>query len=761
MAHLPDFISDLAVILISASIITIIFKWLKQPIVLGYIIAGILASPHVYFLPTVTDTANVEVWSEIGIIFLLFALGLEFSFKKLMDVGGTASIATLINMGSMIVIGYVIGKLLGWSYMDSLFLGGMLSMSSTTIIIKAFTDMGLQKKKFAGIVFGMLIVEDVAAILMMVLLSTLAVSQKFEGSELFEQLLKLVFFMLIWFVTGIYIIPTILKKLKKFLNDEILLIVAVGMCLGMVLFASSVGFSAALGAFIMGSILAETIESKHIEHLVEPLKHLFGAVFFVSVGMMIDPAIIIEHAGIIILLTVVILIGRPIFASLGVMASGQGMKVAVQSGFSLAQIGEFSFIIASLGISLKVMSATLYPIIVAVSVITTFTTPYFIKLSSPFADWIDRKFPNKWNKVRTGYASAYKSVNKQNTWKKLLKSILISVAVYFTLSIAIMLIFKKFITPFILDLIPSIWGKILAASLTLFAMAPMMRAIIMKKTESNDFRTLWSDNYFNRGALISLIALRVVICLAIILLVLIPLFPRVTPILIIIALVFLTLVIFSQAFKKQSKRLESHFMENLNRKQVYDESQAAIPAQVANDLLSKDIHIEEVEISPLSNVIGKSLKDLNFKQRTGVNIICIIRGNRKINVPDAKENLYPYDKIVIAGSDEEIQKFSQSLEERNKKLSTEEVITHHISLSQYVIEKNSIMIGKSLTQLNIRDKTECMIIGIDREEKSITNFHSNFILQENDVLWLAGEKEKLNEFGNNIESNKNDNSVII
>lgn len=317
MAHLPDFIVDLAIILITAGIATIVFKWLKQPVVLGYIVAGFIAGPFITWLPTVTEMANVEIWAEIGVIFLLFALGLEFSFKKLIDVGGTASIATLINLGSMIVIGYVVGQFLGWSQMDSIFLGGMLSMSSTTIIINAFNDMGLQKQKFAGIVFGMLIVEDLAAILMMVLLSTLAASNRIEGTELLGSILKLGFFVFIWFVVGIFLIPTVLKKLKNYLNDETLLIIAVGLCLGMVLFASKVGFSAALGAFIMGSILAETIKAKTIEHLVEPLKNLFGAVFFVSVGMMLDPYVLVEYAWLIVALTVVVLVGRVIFATLG------------------------------------------------------------------------------------------------------------------------------------------------------------------------------------------------------------------------------------------------------------------------------------------------------------------------------------------------------------------------------------------------------------------------------------------------------------
>jgi CPA2 family monovalent cation:H+ antiporter-2 len=755
MAHLPDFITDLAVILITAGIVTIIFKWLKQPVVLGYIVAGFLASPFISWLPTVTDMVNVHTWAEIGVIFLLFALGLEFSFKKLMDVGGTASIATLINMGSMIIIGYIVGRLLGWSFMDSIFLGGMLSMSSTTIIIKAFNDMNLQKKKFAGIVFGMLIVEDLAAILMMVLLSTLAVSQKFQGAELFDELLKLLFFMLIWFVIGIFLIPTMLKKLKKYLNDETLLIVAVGLCLGMVLFASAVGFSAALGAFIMGSILAETIEVKRIEHLVEPLKNLFGAVFFVSVGMMIDPKIIVEYAGIIVLFTVVVLVGRVIFASLGVIASGQGLKVAIQSGFSLAQIGEFSFIIASLGMSLGVISNTLYPIIVAVSVITTFTTPYFIKMSPGVSDWLEKHIPQKWSKLITGYsASGYKTVNKQNDWNKLLKSILTFVAIYFTISVAIMLTFQKGITPFVLDKVPDIWGKILAAILTLACMAPFMRAIMMKKNRSTEFKNLWQDNNFNRGALISLIVLRVALCVVLVLLVLIPLFPQYTLLMVIIALAFITFTIFFQGFKKQSRKIEARFMENLHSKQKMDERNAAILPTVANDLILKDIHIEEFEVSPLSPSIGKTLKELNFRQKTGVNIITIIRGGKKINIPDGKEYLYPYDKIVISGSDEEIQNFSKYIEEHrqdNHSQTDDNGEYHHISLSQYEVEDESSIIGKTIIELAVREKTECMIIGIDRGDTSITNFTPNFKFEAGDVLWLAGEKDKLNSFEENIE----------
>lgn len=747
MGHLPNFITDLAIILITAGIVTIIFKWLKQPIVLGYIVAGFIASPHFGLTPTVVDAANISTWAEIGVIFLLFALGLEFSFKKLMSVGGTASIATIINMGSMIAIGYLVGQLLGWTHMDSLFLGGMLSMSSTTIIIKAFNDMGLQKQKFANIVFGMLIVEDLAAILMMVLLSTLAMSQNFEGEELLFSILKLIFFMLIWFIVGIYLIPTLLKKFKKYLNDETLLIVSMGMCLGMVLFANAVGFSAALGAFIMGSILAETVESKHIEHLIESIKNLFGAVFFVSVGMMIAPEILIEYAVPILILTAVVLVGRIIFATVGVLASGEGLKVSMQAGFSLAQIGEFSFIIATLGMQLGVIADYLYPIIVAVSVITTFTTPYCIKYSTNAYNFLDKRIPENWTKLRLGYsASGYKSINAQSDWNKLIKRILISVAIYFTLSIAILLICRQFITPAILTAVPDLWGSILAAIVTVLLMSPFLNAMVTRRKKSTEYKRLWEDGKFNRGALISITVLRGLLAGGLIVAALLPLFPHATALLVIIALVLVAIFIFSRAFNTQSKKLEDRFISNLNVKEETEDKNAPINKKLVNDLLNRDLHVEDFDIPQESRTVGKTLKELNFKQTTGVNIVTIIRGDKKINIPDGNERLFPFDKIVVVGSDGQLKKFNDII---GVGISTDSnPAQYQIEMSQYIVEPDSPFVGKSVEQLGVKEKTGCMIIGIDRMEQSITDICPNTIFEEDDVVWIAGEKKHLRDFRN-------------
>ncbi|MDR1919038.1 MAG: cation:proton antiporter [Tannerellaceae bacterium] len=749
MAHLPEFISDLALILITAGIATVLFKWLKQPVVLGYIVAGFIAGPNTPWLPTVTDLGNVEIWAEIGVIFLLFALGLEFSFKKLIAVGGTASLATLINMGSMIVIGYIVGQLLGWSMMDSIFLGGMLSMSSTTIIIKAFNDMRLQKQKFAGIVFGMLIVEDLAAILMMVLLSTVAVSRTIAGVELLGSLLRLVFFVLIWFIVGIYLIPTLLKKLKRVLDGETLIIVSIGLCLGMVLFASKVGFSAALGAFIMGSILAETIRAKQIEHLVEPVKNLFGAVFFVSVGMMINVAAIMEYAGLILMLTAVVLVGRVVFATLGVIASGEGLKVAVMAGFSLAQIGEFSFIIATLGMSLGVISESLYPIIVTVSIITTFTTPYFIKAALPVYGFLEKILPSGWYRIINGYAaSGLKTVNKQDDWNRLLRSVLSFVAINSVICVGILLGCDNFVTPFVTGHITGVGGKVLAVTIAVILMAPFLRSIMMKKNRSKEFRALWDDSHFNRGALISLIVLRMAISCALVMAALVRIFPAYTLWMVIVSMAAIALIIFFQGFKRQSRRIEARFLENLNQKQ----RSAPIHPEMAGHLLSRNIHIEEIEVSPVSPRIGKSLGELDFRHRLGLNIVSILRGNRKINIPTAGERLYPHDKLIVAGADDDIRRLIREVQAYDLAQAEEEEPQIHIALSQYVVEEGSPMIGRTLGELNIQQKTECMIICIDREDEPGILVSSAFRFQEGDTLLLAGEESSLQSFQLRIEN---------
>ncbi|GHT10239.1 sodium:proton antiporter [Bacteroidia bacterium] len=571
MNHLPALISDLALILITAGVVTILFKWLKQPVVLGYIVAGFLVGPHISLLPSVLDNTSVEVWSEIGIIFLLFALGLEFRFHKLLTVGGSALTAAIINMGAMIGIGYWAGNLLGWTSMESIFLGGMLSMASTTIIIKAFTDMGKQNQHFASIVFAILIIEDIAAILMMVMFSTIAVSKNVESGQLIESLFRLVFFIVIWFTVGIFLIPTIIKKLKKYLNNETLLVVSIGLCLGMVMLASSVGFSSALGAFIMGSILAESVESKRIEHLVEPLKNLFGAIFFVSVGMMIIPEYIVSQWSTILILTAVVIVGRIIFATVGTVVAGESLKVAVQTGFSLAQIGEFSFIIATLGMQLGVFSDFIYPVIVGVSVITTFTTPYAIRYSEKVYDHIDHLLPKRWRKLRVGYAAARKKhAHKEDGSFKfhiLLNKLLMPVLIYFILSVAVNILCKMFLIPLTTEYLQGTWGAVLSAVFTLSLMAPFLMGMLRRGTSYFRLlmRNMLAPSRKKQWTNLLLSQIPKIVCIVLIVSVLAPLFPLATTILlVVIAIVIVIVISLNPRVAHQSNKMESVFLDNLS-----------------------------------------------------------------------------------------------------------------------------------------------------------------------------------------------------
>lgn len=569
MSHLPTLIADLALILICAGVMTLLFKKLKQPLVLGYVVAGFLASPHMPFTPSVMDTANIKIWADIGVIFLLFALGLEFSFKKIVKVGGSAVIAACTIIFCMILLGIGVGMSFGWHRMDCLFLGGMIAMSSTTIIYKAFDDLGLRKKQFTGLVLSILILEDILAIVLMVMLSTMAASHNFEGSEMLGSIAKLVFFLILWFVVGIYLIPLLLRRARKLMSEETLLITSLALCFGMVVLASHTGFSAAFGAFIMGSILAETIEAESIERLVKPVKDLFGAIFFVSVGMMVDPEMIIRYALPIFVITVAVILGQAVFGTLGVILSGKPLKTAMQCGFSLTQIGEFAFIIASLGVSLQVTSDFLYPIVVAVSVITTFLTPYMIRMAEPFSAFVDARLPASWQRVLTRYSSGSQTVlNHESLWKSLLLAMTRITVVYSIVSISVITLSFRFVVPLFKNSLPHFWASLLGAVFIILCISPFLRAIMVKKNHSVEFTTLWHDNRANRAPLIATIVIRVVIAALFVAFVIAGLFKASVGLMIGVAVLTVLLMVWSRRLKKQSILIERRFFQNLRSREV-------------------------------------------------------------------------------------------------------------------------------------------------------------------------------------------------
>ncbi|MCQ4916866.1 cation:proton antiporter [Bacteroides nordii] len=746
MSHLPTLIADLALILISASIITLLFKWLKQPLVLGYIVAGLLAGPYVHIFPTVGDIANINIWAEIGVVFLLFALGLEFSFKKLINVGSTAFITATTEVISMLLIGYMVGYLLGWGTMNSIFLGGMLSMSSTTIIIKAFDDLGLRSQRFTGIVFGTLVVEDLIAILMMVLLSTMAVSKDFVGEELLVSVLKVAFFLILWFLIGIFILPAFLKKAKKLMNNETLLIVSLGLCLGMVVLATYTGFSAALGAFIMGSILAETIEAEHIEHIIQPVKDLFGAIFFVSVGMLVNPAVLVEYAWPVIIITLVTIIGKAIFSSLGVLLSGESLNISIKSGFSLAQIGEFAFIIAGLGVSLKVLDPFISPIIVAVSVITTFTTPYFIRLANPFAEWLYKVLPPKVQEMLARYASGKKTVNHDSDWKKLLKNIVGRVIIYSVLLTAIWLLSVKTLYPAVSELFTpvTIWVNLAMCLVTLLLMTPFLWALISNKYNSSAiFLKLWEDENYNHGRLVALVLFRVSVAIFFISAVVISYFHLNIGIGVVIAVAVVALILILREDLTQYSRLETHFLTNLNLREEVAKKHHPLKTSFNSEFNNKDIELTSVVVSPYSRYIGKSLGELSFRQEFGVNVVAIVRGDLKIYIPKSSERIYPQDKLAVVGTDGQLQKFRDEIESPQGVPDTEEM-HQEMNLHSFTVNEAFHFLDKSIVQSRLGEKYDSIVVAIERNGALVPlDKDATFLL--GDLVWFVGEREKIRQ----------------
>ena len=692
MSHLAPLIADLALILICAGIMTLIFKKLKQPLVLGYVVAGFLAGPHIAFTPSVVDAANVQTWADIGVIFLLFALGLEFSFKKIVKVGGAAIIAACTIIFCMIMLGVTVGTGFGWKRMDCIFLGGMIAMSSTTIIYKAFDDLGLRKKQFTGLVLSVLILEDILAIVLMVMLSTMAVSNNFEGTEMLESIAKLLFFLILWFVVGIYVIPGFLKRCRKLMSEETLLIVSLGLCFGMVVLASHTGFSAAFGAFIMGSILAETVEAESIERLVKPVKDLFGAIFFVSVGMMVDPNMIMEYAGPIMVITLAVIIGQSLFGTLGVLLAGRPLKTAMQCGFSLTQIGEFAFIIASLGVSLHVTSHFLYPIVVAVSVITTFLTPSMIRVAEPASNFVDAHLPAKWRNFLNRYSSGSQTMNHENLWKKLILALVRITLVYSIVSVAIIALTFRFLVPFLHESLPGIWGSLLAALIIILFISPFLRAIMIKKNHSVEFVTLWNDSRANRAPLVATIVFRVLLAVSFVMFVIAGLFKVSVSLVFGVAVALVILMILSRQLKKQSILIERTFFQNLRYRDMRAEYLGEKKPEYAGRLLSRDLHLTDFELPGEANWAGKTLAELNFGNRYGVHVVSILRGKRRINI-----------------------------------------------LRQFRVDENSPFLNKTLKESGIREKYRCLIVGVDRDGETLhaPDPHEPFV--EGDVVWIVGE----------------------
>lgn len=729
MDSLQPLIVDLALILILAGIVTLLFKKLRQPIVLGYIVAGFLAGPNFHYLPSIADAENIDVWAQIGIIVLLFTLGLEFNFKKLLNVGATAFTTALTIALGMIAIGYVAGQFLGFTVFDSIFLGAMLSMSSTMIIIKAFGDLNMQQQKFTQTVFGVLIVQDLLAVVLLVILSSVG-SGNIEGSELLNSVARLIFFLVLWFIIGTYIIPTFVRSVRRFLNNETLLIVSMGLCFGMVVIATYAGFSSALGAFVMGSILSSANEVERIERVIQPIKDLFGAIFFISVGMLVNLDTLVQYSGPIIILSLIVIIGQSTLATMGMLLSGQPLRTAIQSGFSLSQIGEFSFIIATLGISLGVMNPTLYPIVVAVSVVTTFTTPYMIKLADPFFNKIEKHIPERIKNRLDEYSQSNTIIEDgKGVWKKILINYIGKITLFGILIIAIIVASHIWVFPLFDKWIPGTIGELLATIITLIAMSPFLWAITMRRTNNDVLRSLWSDGRNNQVPIILLITLRYIIAAAFVLGFLHTVYSYVG--MTIGGIIFMLLMkTFSTDIQKQFTRLEKGFLNNLNQR---ERSKKGID-------LVHDLHIARMTIHEDSELAGVRLADSNLRKKYGLNIVSIIRGTRRINIPGSEVRLFPGDIIRVIGTDEQIARFLPIVEcgEEISDGTSEEV-----NYSYVIVNPESDWVGKSTADLGLRNNYHCLLVGIERGSDAFLQPDGTIKIEANDILWIACEQNTL------------------
>ena len=741
MAELPALIQDLALILVVAGFVTLIFKKLKQPLVLGYIVAGFLVSPNMPYTASVVDMANVHLWADIGVMFLLFSLGLDFSFKKILKMGASPVISTCTIIFCMSMLGFSVGRLFGWAQMDCIFLGGMLAMSSTTIIYKAFDDLGLRQQQFAGLVMSVLILEDILAIVMMVMLSAIA-QGNLEGGQMVRSVVSIVFFLILWLVVGIFAVPLFLRSVRTLINSEVLLVVSLGFCCAMAVISTKVGFSSAFGAFIMGSILAETVEAERIEKLVEPVKDLFGAIFFVSVGMLVDPKILVEYAIPILLLVMTILVGQSVFGTFSFMLAGESLKSAMRFGFSMAQLGEFSFIIASLGLSLGVISDFLYPVVVAVSVITTFLTPYMIRFATPVYTHLEHHLPNKLiNSLNSLSMNIHQHTQGQNYWKKLLTQMTVNTVVYSILSSAAIAMMFTFVLPFVRGILPG-WelhwyANGVTGVLTVLIIAPFLRAMVMKKNRSPEFRALWAESNRNRLPLLFTILVRAIIAISFIFYICNYLSRITNALMITIGVLVVLLIVFSRWVKHRSITLERLFVQNLRSRDIEAQVYGKKRPLYADHLLDRDIHIADFKVPIDSMWMGQSLKRLNLGNKYGVHISSILRSGWRVNIPDGDYVIFPGDVLQAIGSDEQFSAFREALE--NERLGVDPNAEKRImKLRQLIIGNDSPFVGKSLKESGIRDLYSCMVIGLEEGKQNLSPFPPSRKFREGYIILVVG-----------------------
>lgn len=737
--HIPTLISDLAVMMLTAGIITIIFKRIKQPLILGYILAGFLISPYFPLFTTVVDTQSIHTWSEIGIIFLMFHLGLEFNLHKLVSVGSTAIITTATGVAGMLGIGYTSGMLLGFGTMNSICLGGMLAMSSTTIIIKVFDELKI-KEKYTELVFGTLVIQDIVGIFMMVILSTISARQNISGVEIMGSLLLMVLYLIIWLVFGIYLLPTFFNKTIKLMNDEMLLVVSIGICFGMVLLADNLGFSTALGAFLAGSLLAGTVHVERVETLTKGVKDLFGAVFFISVGMMVQPEMIAKYIIPIVVIILVTLVGKLVFNSIGMLLSGQSLPNAVSSGFALAQIGEFAFIIASFGINLGIIDEYIYPIVVAVSVITTFTTPFCIKAAPIFVGWLDKVLPESAKEKLTRYTSEEQAEEeKDNDWEVFLKKYFLRMAVYGGIMLVAALVGTFKLQPFLVAYITDLGSKLASCVAIYIVMAIFIGPLFY--FHNNYFTTLWLKKASFHLPLLFLNIVKLVVITAIAVVPLHTFFGSGIGGIAVLLVVVLTIFSRKTILATWYLQLETTFLKNFNERVIRSEEAAGRQQR----WLDQDLCIISFIAPETAPYLSRRIEDLNWGANYNVYVVKIRHDDKYILLPDGKVSIKAMDKVYVVGQEKALKNFYKLTGlVQNKPIRTLKKfmesdypkVEHALAVCPIKVRGDESFANKPIKQGHLRQSTKCMILGMQKDGYPIIMPDANMLIAKGDILWI-------------------------
>ncbi len=742
--HVPVLIVDLAAMLCLGAVICIVFNKLKIPVILGYILAGFLMSPNVPFLYNISSVDAIDTWGEIGVIIILFHIGLEFDFHKLASIGSTAIVTAAIKMSGIMVVGYFFGMLMGLSRMNCIFLGAMLSISSTVVISKSFNELGVTHEKYTSLVMGTLIMEDIFSVFIMVVLSTISLSRNVDGGELARQLFFMGCYLIVWVILGIIILPTLLNRVMDLMNQEVMIALSLGICFSMGLLANALGFSMELGAFVAGTLFAGTAHVEKVEKVTGPVKDMFSIVFFMSVGMLIDTEAIYSQWKVIVPIAILAVVAKLIFATIGMLLSGQDMRTSVKSGLSLAPIGEFSFIIASLGISLGVMDSDLYQVIVAASVITILITPLLIKRSDNIVDFLQEHMPKKLRSVISRYTSDKRTDSDASTdWASFMKQYLMDLVIYGTLMFMAAILGTFLMYPWLTGITNPIGAKVISCIVIYAVMALFIRPML--HLHNTVFTHLWMETRANRPPLMALVLIKFGLVLIIAFIPMQRMFP-VNRLLFFIAGVIILFILGRSKFVTSFYlQLEARFLRNLNERTMSSNHSH-------DEWLDEDVNIMSFYAPEGVSYVDKPLSELRWIRLYSTYVVKISRGDTAILLPGADTEIHAEDKVYVVGTFEALKRFRRriSIPEERKIRTLREFMDYDYPEQDKALSCLAVNVtgdkpycNRTIADADFINGMKCGLLGIQKEGYPILFPDRNTLISKGDVIWLIGSSRSI------------------